>query len=33
VSLLVKNKANLNGVKVGDVVQVTYTQALVITVK
>jgi Cu/Ag efflux protein CusF len=32
-SFLVQDPKNLNGVKVGDVVQVTYTQALVVTVK
>jgi Cu/Ag efflux protein CusF len=33
VSLLVQDKKYLNGLKVGDVVQVTYTQAMMITVK
>lgn len=33
VTLSVKDPANLNGIKVGDAVKVTYTQALVIAVK
>ncbi len=33
VSLLVQDKKNLSGLKVGDVVQITYTRALMITVK
>lgn len=32
-SLLVQNKDNLTGLKAGDVVQITYTQTLTITVK
>jgi Cu/Ag efflux protein CusF len=32
-SLLVHDKSNLTGLKVGDVVQITYTQTLTITVK
>ena len=33
ISLLVHNPANLTGLKVGDVVQITYNQALMITIK
>ena len=31
--LLVQDRKNLNGLKVGDVVQVTYSQSLIVTVK
>jgi len=33
VTMLVQDQSNLNGVKVGDVVQITYNQALLIEVK
>lgn len=33
VTMLVKDKANLNGLKVGDTVQITYSQALTISVQ
>jgi len=33
ITMLVNNPANLSGLKVGDVVQITYTQALMITVQ
>jgi len=32
-SFLVQDPKNLNGIKVGDVIQVTYTQAMMVTVK
>ncbi|MBV8582554.1 MAG: hypothetical protein JO241_01055 [Candidatus Eremiobacteraeota bacterium] len=33
ISMLVNDKAHLAGLKAGDVVQITYTQALAITVQ
>lgn len=33
ISMLVRAPANLSGLKVGDVVQITYNQALAISVK